>query len=345
MSCGVTYTSTTTAGGWFPGPPEVPDEEPLLSNVVVDVASVSVAMPVVEVPPAVAVSPVSPLDPSVPDAVAVASLHARSLPSTQVLPKLQPGTTNRPRQDHTEMRAIMTSQIQWRGRPRTGPTKIATSAAAIGKVGHVGAPCAPPGPAGGVCRAGTRRRKCRRRLWALRESPPAPKVTQSMTASLAALDERFMGLALEVARQAAARGDVPVGAIVVQRGAVTGVGFNRRETDADPSAHAEIVALREACRAAGRWRIDGATLYATLEPCPMCAGALVNARVARLVYGAPDPKAGAVRSLFRVCDDDRLNHRLKVVEGVLADSCAQVLREFFAARRHPTSTASGQELG
>lgn len=139
--------------------------------------------------------------------------------------------------------------------------------------------------------------------------------------------------ALRLAEDAERDGDVPVGAIVVQDGRIVGVGRNRRERDADPVAHAEIVALRAACRAAGRWRVDGATLYVTLEPCPMCAGALVNARVARLVYGAEDPKAGAVRSLFAICDDARLNHRLAITAGVLAGPCASILQGFFRRAR------------
>ncbi|TPV95894.1 MAG: nucleoside deaminase [Myxococcales bacterium FL481] len=142
-----------------------------------------------------------------------------------------------------------------------------------------------------------------------------------------------MGEALRVARRAGARGDVPVGAIVVRSDAIIGVGFNTRERDDDPSGHAEVVALRDACRQARRWRLDGATLFVTLEPCPMCAGALVNARVARLVYGATDPKGGAVTSLFEICDDPRLNHRLDVRGGVLASDCAALLRDFFAQAR------------
>lgn len=142
-----------------------------------------------------------------------------------------------------------------------------------------------------------------------------------------------MGHALALAEAAAARGDVPVGAVLVQDGRVTGEGHNRREIEADPTGHAEIVALRDACRSAGRWRVDGATLYVTLEPCAMCAGAIVNARVARLVYGADDPKAGAVRSLYEICTDPRLNHRVEVRAGVLADPCASLLREFFARAR------------
>lgn len=146
-------------------------------------------------------------------------------------------------------------------------------------------------------------------------------------------DERFMHEALRVAERAAREGDVPVGAIVVQDGRIVGIGRNRREQDADPVAHAEIVALRDACRGTGRWRVDGATLYVTLEPCPMCAGAIVNARVARLVYGAADPKAGAARTLYSICDDARLNHRVSVHAGVLAQPCAAILSDFFRQAR------------
>jgi tRNA(adenine34) deaminase len=146
-------------------------------------------------------------------------------------------------------------------------------------------------------------------------------------------DAVYMAECLRLAREAAARGDVPVGAIVVLDDRVIGTGFNTRERDADPTGHAEIVALREACHRTGRWRVDGATLYVTLEPCPMCAGALVNARVGRLVYGADDPKAGAVRTLYSICDDARLNHRLEITSGVMADECAHVLTDFFRAAR------------
>lgn len=148
-----------------------------------------------------------------------------------------------------------------------------------------------------------------------------------------ATDVLYMRAALKVAAAAEALGDVPVGAIVVVDGRIVGVGHNRREIDADPTAHAEIVALREACRSSGRWRVDGATLYVTLEPCPMCAGAIVNARVGRLVYGAADPKAGAVSSLYEICTEPRLNHRLEVEGGVLAEESATLLRQFFAAAR------------
>lgn len=146
-------------------------------------------------------------------------------------------------------------------------------------------------------------------------------------------DLRYMQEAMTIAQAAADAGDVPVGAVVVLDGVVIGRGGNRREVEADPTGHAEIVALRDACRTMNRWRVDGATLYVTLEPCPMCAGALVNARVARLVYGASDPKAGAVRSLYELCDDPRLNHRMLVEAGVLQEPCAQLLRTFFRAAR------------
>lgn len=158
---------------------------------------------------------------------------------------------------------------------------------------------------------------------------------------MSATDEHYMDHALTLARQAAARGDVPVGAIVVRDGRIVGTGMNTRERDADPTGHAEVVALREACRAAGRWRVDGATLYVTLEPCPMCAGALVNARVARLVYGADDPKGGAVRSLYEICDDPRLNHRMEVVPGVRAQACAEILRTFFREARERRRAQEG----
>jgi tRNA(adenine34) deaminase len=146
-------------------------------------------------------------------------------------------------------------------------------------------------------------------------------------------DASYMRECLRLAEQAAARGEVPVGALVVLDARVIGSGANRRERDADPTGHAELVALRRACASVGRWRVDGATMYVTLEPCPMCAGALVNARVARLVYGADDPKAGAIRSLYAIAGDPRLNHRVEVVSGVLAEPCAVLLRDFFAAAR------------
>ncbi len=142
-----------------------------------------------------------------------------------------------------------------------------------------------------------------------------------------------MGLALENARRAAALDEVPVGAVVVLDGRVAGRGHNLVIASSDPTAHAEIVALRAAAEAAGNYRLAGATLYATIEPCPMCCGAALNARVARLVYGAEDPKAGAVRTLYTLLEDPRLNHRVAVVAGVRRDECAALLREFFKEKR------------
>ena len=146
-------------------------------------------------------------------------------------------------------------------------------------------------------------------------------------------DEGWMRQALDLARRAAEAGDVPVGAVVVQGGEAIGRGHNRREADADPLAHAELLAIREAAARMGGWRLTGCTLYATLEPCSMCAGALVNARVERVVFGARDPKAGFCGSLGNLVQDARLNHRLEVVEGVLEAASAALLREFFAGLR------------
>jgi tRNA(adenine34) deaminase len=149
-------------------------------------------------------------------------------------------------------------------------------------------------------------------------------------------DEQWMREALVEARLAGEAGDVPVGAVVVHAGAIIGRGRNRREVDRDPTAHAEVIALRSAASALGSWRVE-ATLYVTQEPCPMCAGACVNARVTRLVYGCTNPKAGAVATLYALATDARLNHRIDVTGGVLADECAHELRSFFAAlRRGPT---------
>lgn len=149
-----------------------------------------------------------------------------------------------------------------------------------------------------------------------------------------ARDEALMRLALDEARLALDHDDVPVGAVLVDAdGNVVGRGHNRRELNGDPLAHAEVEALRAASEAVGLWRLDGTVLYVTLEPCAMCAGALVNARVSRLVYGAWDPRAGAVDSLFSICTDPRLNHRLEVRAGVLEPECRQLLQDFFRARR------------
>lgn len=147
-------------------------------------------------------------------------------------------------------------------------------------------------------------------------------------------DEQAMRRALELAEQAVASGDVPVGALVLDpTGAVVGEGRNTRERDLDPTGHAEVVAMRAAARTLGEWRLEGCTLVVTLEPCTMCAGALVSARVGRLVLGAWDDKAGAVGSLWDVVRDRRLNHRPEVVAGLLADESAVLLRDFFGARR------------
>lgn len=146
-------------------------------------------------------------------------------------------------------------------------------------------------------------------------------------------DEVFLDACLDEARKAEAAGDVPVGAVVVHDGRIVGRGHNRREADQDPLAHAEIRALHEAAKALGRWRLTDTTLYVTLEPCHMCAGALVNARVDRLVYGCADPKAGAVASLSSVCTDERLNHRLAVTAGVRAEECSAQLKAFFRGLR------------
>lgn len=144
-----------------------------------------------------------------------------------------------------------------------------------------------------------------------------------------------MARALALAEEAAAAGDVPVGAVVVdeQSGEILGEGHNQRVSSDDPTAHAEIVALRAAAQRRGSWRLDATRLYVTLEPCPMCAGALVNARVDWLVYGCDDTKAGAVRSLYALCDDPRLNHRLRITRGIDSDQAAKLLSDFFAARR------------
>lgn len=148
-----------------------------------------------------------------------------------------------------------------------------------------------------------------------------------------ARDEVWMRHALLLARRAEAAGEVPVGAVVVRDDRIVGEGWNRPIGDHDPSAHAEIVALRAAARHLGNYRTGGSTLYVTLEPCVMCAGAIVHARIARLVYGADDPKAGAVHSVYDVIAAPRLNHRVRWQGGVLADECGERLRAFFRARR------------
>jgi tRNA(adenine34) deaminase len=158
--------------------------------------------------------------------------------------------------------------------------------------------------------------------------PPGHRAT-----GFSADDERFMRLALVEAAGAVEHGDTPVGAIVVRGGEVIAAGRNERELRGDPTAHAETIALREASRAIGNWRVLDSTLYVTLEPCAMCAGAIVLARVPRVVFGAPDPKAGAAGSVLDVLAEPRLNHRPLVEGGLLASECGDLLRSFFAARR------------
>lgn len=154
-----------------------------------------------------------------------------------------------------------------------------------------------------------------------------------MLLAMAKTDEAWMREALEEAREAERRGEVPVGAVVVRGGECVARGGNRTVGECDPTAHAEIVALRAAARAARNHRLEGVTLYVTVEPCAMCAGAIVQARVDRVVYGTDDPKAGAFRSCFAVLGSPMVNYRVEVVPGVLAEECAGVLQAFFAARR------------
>ena len=146
-------------------------------------------------------------------------------------------------------------------------------------------------------------------------------------------DAYYMRLALEAAQEAARNGEVPVGCVIVSEGRVRARAGNRTIADGDPTAHAEIVALRAAAREVGNYRLLGATLYVTIEPCCMCAGALVQARIARLVYGCDDPKGGAVRSCSAVLDYPMINHHVEVISGVLAEECAATIQAFFAARR------------
>ena len=156
-------------------------------------------------------------------------------------------------------------------------------------------------------------------------------------------DERFMAEALAEARRAGAAGEVPVGAVVVVAGQVVARAGNRREGSGDPLAHAEILAIRDAARVGGGWRLEGATLYVTLEPCAMCAGALVNARVERLVFGAHDPKAGFCGSLGDLVRDPRLNHRLDVTHSVLEKTCSRLLKDFFTVLRRARADVSPAE--
>jgi tRNA(adenine34) deaminase len=145
--------------------------------------------------------------------------------------------------------------------------------------------------------------------------------------------DQFMRLALREAERALAEDEVPIGAVIVRGGRVIASAHNQREQLRDPTAHAEMIAITQAAGALGDWRLEGCTLYVTLEPCAMCAGAIVLARLPRVVYGAADPKAGAVASLYRLLDDGRLNHRAEVVDGVLAEGCGEILSRFFEQKR------------
>jgi len=146
-------------------------------------------------------------------------------------------------------------------------------------------------------------------------------------------DERYMGVAIESAKIAEDNGDVPIGAVIVREGQIIAKAYNQREQLQDPTAHAEIIALTQAAASVENWHLDGCTMYVTLEPCCMCAGALVLSRMDKLVYGCKDPKAGACGSLYNIVADERLNHRLEVTVGVMEEECSELLQSFFARRR------------
>ena len=162
-----------------------------------------------------------------------------------------------------------------------------------------------------------------------------------------ARDSAAMRCAIDLAKRAASIGEVPVGAVVYETatGRTLGEGFNRREIDRDPAAHAELIAMREAAFTLGDWRLNDCTLVVTLEPCAMCAGLIVNARVGRLVYGARDPKAGACESLMELTRDDRLNHRVVPIAGVMEEACSELLRSFFKSLRQDKKNASAHDQG
>lgn len=151
-----------------------------------------------------------------------------------------------------------------------------------------------------------------------------------------------MGKAIEEAKIAAAVGEIPVGAVVIYKKKAIARAYNLRESLPCATAHAELLAIEKACRALGRWRLTGCTLYVTVEPCPMCAGAIVNSRLDRVVYGCDDPKGGAVRSLFHIVDNPSLNHRVEVAAGVRAEECAAIMRDFFRSRRKKQKAPSAQ---
>jgi tRNA(adenine34) deaminase len=168
-------------------------------------------------------------------------------------------------------------------------------------------------------------------LWRSYRETAGDRLQHHATAALA--DQRMMGRAIAQAQRAARMDEVPVGAVVVFQGAVIAEACNTRESSQDPTDHAEMTAIRLAAAALNSWRLNDCTLYVTLEPCPMCAGAIVNARIGRLVYGATDPKMGAVSTLYQLCTDRRLNHRVAVRRGVCAAECGQLLSAFFRRRR------------
>jgi len=157
------------------------------------------------------------------------------------------------------------------------------------------------------------------------------------------IDQRFMKLAIDQAFIAADNGDVPVGTVIVFEGIVIAKAHNQRQLLNDPTAHAEIIALTQAAEAVGNWRLNGCTIYVTLEPCPMCAGALVMARIDRLVFGCEDPKAGACGSLYNIVQDERLNHSVDITSGVLDTECGQVLSNFFKVRRDENTNKKQME--
>ncbi|MDQ0340607.1 tRNA(adenine34) deaminase [Caldalkalibacillus uzonensis] len=165
--------------------------------------------------------------------------------------------------------------------------------------------------------------------------------------------EKWMEQAIQLAKRAESLGEVPIGAVIVKDGTVIGTGYNRREIDKSPLAHAEIIAIQEACEQLGGWRLTGCDLYVTLEPCPMCAGAIVQARIKRVVYGTEDPKAGYAGTLYNTLQDERLNHQVEVIAGVRKEECQHVLKDFFrrlrtarkVAKRLLTDAGDGQQLG
>jgi tRNA(adenine34) deaminase len=172
----------------------------------------------------------------------------------------------------------------------------------------------------------------------MRECEPAaisvdPAVPAPHNSRMLDIHEHYMRLALQEARQAAEEGEVPIGALIVHGSRIIAAAHNQREQLRDPTAHAEMIAITQAAEGLGSWRLTDCTLYVTLEPCPMCAGAVVQARIPWLVYGAADPKAGAVDTLYRILNDARLNHQAQIVSGVLAPECGAVLSEFFQQQR------------